>query len=251
MAEDPTSSQSPTTTVEQCQFMIQKSLRTPTVRFLREQLEKAGCGVADNFIKAVNCEQRLAGGYMRGEGSTGSLINLKHVLDSPYLIVVCSNNIEMQDEVDQVLIHELIHAFDDCRAANLEWTNCAHHACSEIRAGHLSGDCHYKRELLRGFLKIRGHEQETSVAMFPQQNFQPITMYKIQIESTILAMWGIEIQAPYSHKNSPPWLDCIRRRVLKSLSANPDCSGATVAKDSMEAVWDVCYNDTEPFGRVP
>jgi hypothetical protein len=29
----------------------------------------------------------------------------------------------------------------------------------QIRAGHLSGDCHYKRELLRGFMKIRGHEQ--------------------------------------------------------------------------------------------
>lgn len=98
----------------------------------------------------------------------------------------------LQDEVNQVVIHELIHAFDDCRAANLDWANCAHHACSEvrivvtsvcflvlcvmeflkfifslsfiifaeqIRAGHLSGDCHYKRELLRGFMKIRGHEQ--------------------------------------------------------------------------------------------
>lgn len=38
----------------------------------------------------------------------------------------------MQDEVDQVVIHELIHAYDDCRAANLDWANCAHHACSEV-----------------------------------------------------------------------------------------------------------------------
>ena len=29
----------------------------------------------------------------------------------------------------------------------------------QIRAGHLSGDCHFKRELLRGFIKLRGHEQ--------------------------------------------------------------------------------------------
>ena len=29
----------------------------------------------------------------------------------------------------------------------------------QIRAGHLSGDCHYKRELLRGYMKLRGHEQ--------------------------------------------------------------------------------------------
>jgi inner membrane protease ATP23 len=38
----------------------------------------------------------------------------------------------MQDEVNQVIIHELIHAFDDCRSANLEWNDCAHHACSEV-----------------------------------------------------------------------------------------------------------------------
>lgn len=38
----------------------------------------------------------------------------------------------IQDDVNQVVIHELIHAYDDCRAANLDWANCAHHACSEV-----------------------------------------------------------------------------------------------------------------------
>lgn len=47
-------------------------------------------------------------------------------------IVVCSDQIGSQDEVNQVIMHELIHAFDDCRAANLDWLNCAHHACSEV-----------------------------------------------------------------------------------------------------------------------
>lgn len=111
-------------------------------------------------------------------------------------IMVCSNHMNVQDEVNQVVIHELIHVYDDCRASNLDWANCAHHACSEvstimpayciiiyfvgwvsqviqsfsqfnmkqIRAGHLSGDCHYKRELLRGFMKIRGHEQVSSLS---------------------------------------------------------------------------------------
>lgn len=31
-----------------------------------------------------------------------------------------------------MVIHELIHAYDDCRAANLDWSNCAHHACTEV-----------------------------------------------------------------------------------------------------------------------
>ncbi|XP_076931619.1 mitochondrial inner membrane protease ATP23-like [Bidens hawaiensis] len=130
-------------TVEECENMIQRSLRNPTVKFLREHLEKSGCKIAPNFIKVVNCKQRIAGGYVRGKG-----------------IVVCSNHLTIQDEVTQVVIYELIKAYDDCRAANLDWADCAHHACSEIRANHLSGDCHYKRELLRGYFNIRGHEQE-------------------------------------------------------------------------------------------
>ncbi|KAH7514711.1 hypothetical protein FEM48_Zijuj11G0119400 [Ziziphus jujuba var. spinosa] len=178
-------------TVEECEDMIQRSLRTPMVKFLLEHLQKSGCVVGDKFIKAVNCDKQIAGGYVRGEG-----------------IMVCSNHMNFQDDVNQVVTHELIHAFDDCRAKNLDWANCAHHACSEvrmeqIRAGHLSGDCHYKRELLRGFLKMRGHEQ-----------------------------------------------DCVRRRVMKSVMANPYCSEAA-AKDAMEAVWDICYNDTQPFDRAP
>ncbi|GFP94511.1 probable serine/threonine-protein phosphatase 2a regulatory subunit b'' subunit ton2 [Phtheirospermum japonicum] len=48
------------------------------------------------------------------------------------LIVVCSNRLQIQDEVTQVVIHELIHAYDECRAANLDWSNCAHHACREV-----------------------------------------------------------------------------------------------------------------------
>ncbi|CAL0299145.1 unnamed protein product [Lupinus luteus] len=173
-------------TDEECQAMIQKSLRTPMVRFLRQQLEKAGCPIGDNFFRAVYCHQKMQGAYISGEGVT-----------------VCTNYIRIQDEVNQVVTHELIHAYDDCRASNLEWTSCAHHACSEIRAAHLSGDCHYKRELLRGFTKFGGQGKE-----------------------------------------------CIRRRVMQSLATNPDCAG-TAAKDTIEAVWEKCYNDKQPFDREP
>ncbi|EPS71903.1 hypothetical protein M569_02859, partial [Genlisea aurea] len=173
-------------TKKECEDMIRRSLRNPTVKFLKEHLENSGCIIGNNFIKAHHCKESTAGGYMPGEG-----------------IRVCCNHLHIEDEVTQVVIHELIHAYDECRAANLRWSNCAHHVCSEIRAGHLSGDCHYKRELLRGYLKIRGHEQE-----------------------------------------------CIRRRVMMSMKGNPYCS-ETASKDAMEAVWDVCYNDTKPFDRAP
>ncbi|XP_016552652.1 mitochondrial inner membrane protease ATP23 isoform X2 [Capsicum annuum] len=148
-------------TVQECQDMIRRSLRTPMVKFLKEHLEKSGCRIGDNFIKAIHCDKKVSGGYVRGHG-----------------IIVCSNYMNIQDEVNQVVIHELIHAYDDCRAANLDWANCAHHACSEIRAGHLSGDCHYKRELLRGYLKIRGHEQLESL----NQELHPIRNTSAPVE---------------------------------------------------------------------
>ncbi|CAL9085218.1 unnamed protein product [Musa acuminata var. zebrina] len=172
---------------KECVDGINKSLAHPTVKFLREKMENAGCPVWPRLLTAITCKgQSSAGGYSSGRG-----------------ITICCNHMTFQDEINQVIIHELIHAYDDCRAKNMEWTNCAHHACSEIRANHLSGDCHYKRELLRGFLKIRGHGQE-----------------------------------------------CVRRRALKSVQNNPYCS-AVAAKDAIEAVWDICYNDTSPFDRAP
>ncbi|KAL1367729.1 hypothetical protein HN51_021858 [Arachis hypogaea] len=173
--------------VDEVQAMIQKSLELPKVKLLRRRMAEAGCAVKDNFFRAVVCQGRKGMAYFApGHG-----------------IFVCSNHVRFQDEVNQLIIHELIHAYDDCRAVNLQWNNCAHQACSEIRAGHLSGDCHFMRELLRGHFKLRGHEPE-----------------------------------------------CIRRRVLLSLFSNPNCVGSA-AKDSMEDVWDICYNDTQPFDKAP
>ncbi|GMN30499.1 hypothetical protein TIFTF001_002829 [Ficus carica] len=207
-------------TIEECEDMIRRSFRTPMVKFLLEHMEKSGCTIGDRFIRAVHCNKQIAGGYVRGGG-----------------IMVCSNHMNLQDDVNQVVIHELIHAYDDCRAANLDWANCAHHACSEIRAGHLSGDCHYKRELLRGFLKIRSHEQ-VRVLRGVAVGY-----------GGVMRRQGVaqEVEGAYPNLGSK---ECVRRRVLKSVIANPYCSEAA-AKDAMEAVWDICYNDTKPFDRAP
>nr|POE57717.1 mitochondrial inner membrane protease atp23 [Quercus suber] len=156
--------------IEECQSMIQRSLRTPIVKFLREHLEKSGCVLGDKFIKAVHCNKQISGGYVRGEGRG---------------VCQCGGT------------------FLILRLFFLSMKECVSIVDKQIRAGHLSGDCHYKRELLRGYMKLRGHEQ-----------------------------------------------DCVRRRVMKSVIANPYCSEAA-AKDAMEAVWDICYNDTQPFDRAP
>lgn len=93
---------------------------------------------------------------------------------APDGVVICHNHLASQEEINHALTHELIHAYDHCRAKDLDWLNCAHHACSEIRAASLSGDCNFKMELLRGNVAVRGQHQkcvkrraELSVGMNP------------------------------------------------------------------------------------
>lgn len=70
-------------------------------------------------------------------------------------IAICSNHLltGTQGEVDQILTHELVHAYDHCRAANLDWSNCQHHACSEVCGRFLSSFAF--RNVLRSFFNKR------------------------------------------------------------------------------------------------
>ena len=93
---------------------------------------------------------------------------------APDGVVICHNHLAAQEEVNHALAHELIHAYDHCRAADLDWTRCEHHACSEVRAASLSGDCKFRMEAMRGHFGLKAHHQECvrrraelSVAMNP------------------------------------------------------------------------------------
>lgn len=54
-------------------------------------------------------------------------------------ITICENLINSSQSVIEAVVHELIHAWDDCKKA--DWTDCDQRACSEIHAANLSGQC--------------------------------------------------------------------------------------------------------------
>ena len=58
-------------------------------------------------------------------------------------VSVCHNHIQTRTEMENLLAHELIHAYDDCTRRKMDWMDVRHHACSEVRAANLSGDCHW------------------------------------------------------------------------------------------------------------
>lgn len=149
-------------------------------------LTRGGCGIDESKVECRRCDGKLAGGF-KADGS----------------IQLCSNHLLTQKHTNATLIHESVHAYDQCRA-KIDWSNCVHHACSEIRAAALSGDCSFGREVL-----LRGN------IGFAKQ-FQK----------------------------------CIRRRAEISVAMNPKCD-ALAAKQAVDKAWDTCYNDTEPFDKIP
>ncbi|KNE56410.1 hypothetical protein AMAG_02219 [Allomyces macrogynus ATCC 38327] len=111
---------------------------SPIVKFLMQHLEAAGCGFSRKHFICQPCDPTRSGGF------------------SPeYGVVLCENQLVSKAHVEDTMAHELIHALDHCRA-KLDWDNCLHHACTEIRAGGLSGDCRVANEWLRG--KFRHHQ---------------------------------------------------------------------------------------------
>ncbi|CAI5496217.1 unnamed protein product [Closterium sp. Naga37s-1] len=185
-------------------------------------------------------------------------------------VVVCANHVGGQDEVDVVVAHELVHALDHCRAANLHWPDLQHHACSEvlpcslprylpamhmfvpcchpamhahiIRAANLSGACHMHREFnTRGsdFVFRNGHPQ--------------CVRRKAQLS---VAM------NPFCSDAGPPSAATTAATIANGSSANGSGSGSEASSSSsaacmararaaVDAVWDVCYQDTTPFDRIP
>ncbi|XP_043934757.1 mitochondrial inner membrane protease ATP23 homolog [Protopterus annectens] len=105
--------------------------------------------------------------------------------------------------MNRVVTHELIHAFDHCRA-HVDWfNNMKHLACSEIRAANLSGDCSFGNELSRFNFGLKQHHQQ-----------------------------------------------CVRDRALRSILAVRKVSREE-AKLAVDQVFESCFNDHEPFGRIP
>ncbi|XP_060100947.1 mitochondrial inner membrane protease ATP23 homolog [Heteronotia binoei] len=172
-----------------CQLMLKIALDTsPYARLLLDAMNSYGCTVfKDRHFSCEDCDGCVSGGF---DSSTSQ-------------IVLCQNNIRQQSHMNRVVTHELIHAFDHCRA-HVDWfNNIRHLACSEIRAANLSGDCSLVNEMARFKFGLKQHRQT-----------------------------------------------CVRDRAVRSILAIRKVNKER-AENAVDEVFDSCFNDHEPFGRVP
>lgn len=114
---------------------------SPGITFMMKNLEKAGCKVEPEHIVCAPCEESRSGGFAPDVG-----------------ILLCANKLANKRHQEDTLLHEMIHMFDQCRF-KVDWSDCRHHACSEVRAASLSGDCRWTREIKRGFFTFTKQHQ--------------------------------------------------------------------------------------------
>jgi len=176
----------------------------------------------------------------------------------------------VQSEVTRAVAHELVHAFDSCRAA-LDARDCAHVACTEVRAANLSGDCDFSVEVL-GRVAAR--------ALAPGNVIGGL----LGGPAAAAAAGGGGGGAAAGFSLAGHQQQCVRRRAQLSLSLHEQClsrppglpgplpggpgsPGAAAAPAAgggsrgpawraaddpavvrtVARVWDACYSDTAPF----
>ncbi|KDN44564.1 hypothetical protein K437DRAFT_256999 [Tilletiaria anomala UBC 951] len=146
---------------ERCEGWKDELFRTsPMVRFMAKHLSIVSCdplatesasssptasGTQVRILIAA-CPPDIAGGFSPAPPGSPAA-------DSG--ILLCSNRMMSKTHMEDTLAHEMIHWWDHCRF-HVRWDDLRHHACSEIRAASLSGDCNMSREWRRrnfGFTK--------------------------------------------------------------------------------------------------
>lgn len=124
---------------------------SPTVRFMAQQISKLNGNSSgqvlpfdESKIVCDACPEWRSGGFHPELG-----------------ILLCQNRIRDKWHLEDTLAHELVHYFDNLKW-QVDWLNLKHHACSEIRASSLSGECRFSEEFHRrgfGFTIAKGHQE--------------------------------------------------------------------------------------------
>jgi inner membrane protease ATP23 len=95
---------------------------SPTVRFLRDSISKLGGDLDASNVQCIRCDTLSASGIRQGafSGDMG--------------IVLCANHIRDRKTAEDVLSHEMVHAYDYMRFKYDKW-NLKHMACTEVSLG--------------------------------------------------------------------------------------------------------------------
>lgn len=120
--------------------------RSPSVRFMSDNIRRLGGDLNRSNIRCRTCKTGQLGGF-----------------DHKYGIMLCANYIDKRSMLEDVITHEMVHAYDHLRF-NTDLgpeEDLRKIACAEIRASNLSGECRWSNEFFRNkVLSFNRHHQD-------------------------------------------------------------------------------------------
>ncbi|KAF3769600.1 mitochondrial inner membrane protease ATP23 [Cryphonectria parasitica EP155] len=129
--------------VERCEQFRDWLLRySPTVTFLNDRIAELNHGRKMDAANILcrRCPARLtADGHVERQGGG---------FEPTHGILVCANEIRNRGHLEDILSHEMVHAYDELRF-EVDFRgqrDLKQAACTEIRASMLSGECRFTRE---------------------------------------------------------------------------------------------------------
>lgn len=133
-------------------------------------------------------------------------------------IKLCADSLASKGHMEDVLSHELIHAYDH-RRFHVDWKDLRHIACTEIRANALSGDCKWTREIDRHIFNFARQRQVCAR------------------RRAILSV------AEHISASSEKPVSAEEAKSLKAMASER-------AEKVVDQVWKSCWNDTRPFDEI-
>lgn len=131
--------------VQRCNRLVDEVLsEVNTVQYLVWHINRLGGRMHRSTIKCIDHTATSsgadAGSITSGSAQAGYMWRSVSRDISHGDIALRADALTSRELVERSLRHELVHAYDDARGF-VDPQDCYHHACSEIRAARLSGDC--------------------------------------------------------------------------------------------------------------
>ncbi|KAI0031240.1 peptidase M76 family-domain-containing protein [Vararia minispora EC-137] len=146
---------------------------SPSVTFMVKHLKQEGVDVRPEHFPCVPCDLQRSGGFDFGSGN----------------VILCQGNYVNKKHLEHTMTHELVHLYDHVKF-NVDWFNLRHHACSEIRANSLGGDCRWLQEVLRGqFSFSKQHQACVRRRAILSVNSNPACPNRAAAERAVNEVW--------------------------------------------------------------
>lgn len=236
----------PSEAFNKCEAVKNRAItHCPRVVFLLEAIRKLGCNVGDapekTFVSCTKLDETKAGGFQL-QGS-----------EDPHIFLAEDIAVSLgARQVEHTLVHELVHAFDQCRA-KVTWENLLHHACTEVRASALSGECDLVEEVNRGIMRKVGGQGEACVRRRAELSvaMNPSCRTAVAGAGPHSTPNGRSSTSTTTTTNSVHPAVAAQAAAAVAATEEENLRARLKAKAAVDAVFDRCYYDTAPFDRMP